>query len=90
MHTSQPALLAHLPCPARSARPPTCRPHVSRILLVLDDEVEDVATVVTPLVQFEADVRRVGCDEVLALGGTRRTASQRPRRQNLFERSHLR
>ena len=39
-------------------------PSVDGVPLVLDDEVEDVAAVVVPLVQVQHDVRRVGRDEV--------------------------
>jgi len=52
-------------------------------VLVLDDKVEDVASVVPPQVQPQAEEGRVGHDEVLALRWTRRTASQRSGRQNL-------
>ena len=60
-------------------------PDVSRLLLVLDDEVEDVAAVVPPKVQLQADEGRVGQDELLALGRTSRTASQGSCGQDLAE-----
>ena len=67
----------------------TSCPNIWRVLFIFDDEVENIASIVSPKIKFQTNKGCIGNDEVFAFRWASRTTSQRTSCNNLKEKKNL-